>query len=129
MFFQNKRLLSKSYLCEALVKLKPMRSLTAAKWLLAGLLFVAYQSQAQSKKWTLDECVEYALQKNISIKNSELDKQLSDISKKDAFGSFLPSINGQASHSWNIGLNQNITTGLLENQTTQFTSAGLQCKC
>jgi hypothetical protein len=26
---------------------------------------------------------------------------------------------------WNIGLNQNITTGLLENQTTQFTSAGL----
>lgn len=125
MFFQNKRLLSKSYLCEALVKLKPMRSLTAAKWLLAGLLFVAYQSQAQSKKWTLDECVEYALQKNISIKNSELDKQLSDISKKDAFGSFLPSINGQASHSWNIGLNQNITTGLLENQTTQFTSAGL----
>src|SRR5690606_41834409 len=28
------------------------------------------------------------------------------------------------SHSWNIGLNTNITTGLLENQTTQFTSLG-----
>jgi hypothetical protein len=27
-------------------------------------------------------------------------------------------------HSWNIGLNQDITTGLLQNKTTQFTSAG-----
>ena len=30
----------------------------------------------------------------------------------------------QSSHSWNIGLNQNITTGILENLTTQFTSIG-----
>ena len=34
-------------------------------------------------------------------------------------------MNVNGGHSWNIGLNQNITTGLLENQTTQFTSAGL----
>jgi outer membrane protein len=37
----------------------------------------------------------------------------------------MPNFNASASHSWNVGLNQNITTGLLENQTTQFTSAGL----
>src|SRR5690606_31950203 len=40
-------------------------------------------------------------------------------------GAFLPTANAQGSHSWNVGLNQNITTGLLENQTTQFTSLGL----
>ncbi|MEW5674834.1 TolC family protein [Flavobacterium enshiense] len=102
-----------------------MKSLFTAKWLLTGLLFVVSQANAQSKKWTLEECVDYALQKNISIKNTELDQQLSAISKKDAYGNFLPSVNGQASHSWNVGLNQNITTGLLENQTTQFTSAGV----
>jgi outer membrane protein len=79
----------------------------------------------QGKKWTLEECVDYAIQNNISIKQSSLDAQTSLLSKKDAFGKFLPTINAQASHSWNIGLNQNITTGLLENQTTQFTSAGL----
>ncbi len=79
----------------------------------------------QTKKWTLEECVNHAVQNNISIKQTELDKQLADITRKDAIGRFLPSINAQASHSWNIGLNQNITTGLLENQTTQFTSAGL----
>jgi outer membrane protein len=45
--------------------------------------------------------------------------------KKDAIGNFLPNVSASTSHSWNIGLNQNITTGLLENQTTQFTSANL----
>lgn len=80
--------------------------------------------QGQSKKWTLEECVKYAMQNNISIKQSELDSKTALIDKKDASGNFLPSFNASASHSWNIGLNQDITTGLLRNQTTQFTSAG-----
>lgn len=88
-------------------------------------LFISIQVTAQDKKWTLKECVEYALENNISIKSSELDLQNATVNKKDAIGAFLPNINASASHSWNIGLNQNITTGLLQNQTTQFTSAGL----
>ena len=89
------------------------------------VLLVGLNIQAQTKKWTIEECVNYALEHNISIKQSELDIKLSAIDKKAAIGNFLPSINAGASHSWNIGLNQNITTGLLENQTTQFTSASL----
>jgi outer membrane protein len=90
----------------------------------AFLMFISV-SFAQEKKWTLQECVEYALKNNISIKQSELDSQLAGIDRKDAIGRFLPTVNANANHSWNIGLNQNITTGLLENETTQFTSAGL----
>lgn len=89
------------------------------------LLLLFGTLQAQTKKWTIEECVNYALEHNISIKLTSLDAYLAGIDKKAAVGSFLPNINGTASHSWNIGLNQNITTGLLENQTTQFTSAGL----
>lgn len=96
--------------------------------LLICLIF-AFQSslktQAQTKKWTIEDCVNYALEHNIAIKQTDLDTKLAQIDKKSAFGNFLPSVNANASHSWNIGLNQNITTGLLENQTTQFTSAGL----
>lgn len=83
------------------------------------------QANAQSKKWTLEECVDYAIKNNISIKLTGLDAQTTKVSKSDAIGAFLPTANVQGSHSWNIGLNQNITTGLLENQTTQFTSVGL----
>lgn len=94
---------------------------------LFSLFFVllCIQMHAQAKKWTIEECVAYALEHNITIKNTQLDERLAQVDKKTAYGNFMPSVNGQASHSWNIGLNQNITTGLLENQTTQFTSAGL----
>jgi len=89
------------------------------------ILTFGFSSNAQVKKWTLQECVEYALKNNISIKQSELEAKLADIDKKLAVGNFLPNLNAGGSHSWNIGLNQNITTGLLENQTIQFTSASL----
>jgi len=89
------------------------------------IVLLSFGTQAQSKKWTIEECVAYALEHNISIKQTELDTQLALIDKKTAWGNFLPSVNGTASHSWNIGLNQNITTGLLENETTQFTSASV----
>ena len=88
------------------------------------ILLIGLSTQAQSKQWTLEECVKYALENNISIKQSELDTQTATIDKKSALGNFLPSINATTNHSWNIGLNQDITTGLLRNQTTQFTSAG-----
>jgi len=88
------------------------------------LLLLSLSFQAQTKKWTLEECVNYALKNNISIKQSELDTKTADIDKKSARGNFLPSLNANSSHSWNVGLNQDITTGLLRNQTTQFTSAG-----
>ena len=80
--------------------------------------------QAQTKQWTLEECVKYAIDNNITIKQSELDTKTADIGKKDAVGNFIPSLNSNASHSWNIGLNQDPTTGLLRNQTTQYSSIG-----
>lgn len=88
-------------------------------------LLISTLSWSQTKKWTLRECVDYAIVNNISVKQSELDLQNTNIAKKDAIGNFMPNFNISSSHSWNIGLNQNITTGLLENQTTQFTSANL----
>ena len=94
-------------------------------FILFFLLLFHINANAQVKYWTLEECIDYALKNNISIKQTELDLQNTSIDKKAAFGNFLPNLNANASHSWNIGLNQNITTGLLENQTTQFTAAGL----
>jgi outer membrane protein len=88
------------------------------------ILLCSISFQAQTKKWTLRESVNYAVQNNISIKQMELDTETSAVDRKGAVGNFLPSFNANASHSWNIGLNQDITTGLLQNKTTQFTSAG-----
>ena len=92
---------------------------------IAILLLFSSLLTAQEKEWTLEECVNYALENNIQVRQSELDLELSDIEKRDAIGNFIPSINGQASNSWNTGLTQNVTTGILQNQTVRNFSAGV----
>jgi outer membrane protein len=79
---------------------------------------------AQVQTYTLEECILIALEKNISIKQSELDVEGASIDKQDAIGAFLPRVTAQSQHIWNNGLSQNITNGLIENLTTQFSSFG-----
>ncbi|MES2411333.1 MAG: TolC family protein [Bacteroidota bacterium] len=89
------------------------------------ILLLGFTSAAQQKKWTIQECVEYALKNNISVKNSELDIKLANIDKSLAVGLFLPNLNSTFSHSWSIGANTNPVTNVRENQTTQYTQVGL----
>ena len=89
------------------------------------ILFLGFTSVAQQKKWTIQECVEYALKNNISIKQSELDIKTANIDKSSAIGNFLPNLNTSISHSWSIGANTNPVTNVRENQTTQYTQVGL----
>jgi outer membrane protein len=77
------------------------------------------------ERYTLKECVQRAIEKNISIKNSRLDLLNSSENKKTAIGNFFPSVNISGNHNWNSGLTQNITTGILENQTTQNSSVNM----
>lgn len=95
--------------------------------LFLGVFFLLLSSGllAQKKEWTLQECVQYALENNISVKQSELDVKLSQIGVSDAVGNLLPNLNASASNSWNTGLTQNVTTGILQTQTTRNFSAGV----
>lgn len=85
-------------------------------------LSIGVTLSAQNKKWTLQECVAYAIENNISVKQSELDIENSDITKSDALGNFLPRLNGSAGNSWNTGLTQDVTTGVLRNITSRSSS-------
>jgi outer membrane protein len=95
------------------------------KTALLFILVLGFSANAQVKNWTLQECIEYALKNNISIKQSELDIKLANIDKSSAVGNFLPTLNSQLSHSWSIGANTNPVTNVRENQTTQYTQVGL----
>jgi outer membrane protein len=88
------------------------------------LTLTSFLVTAQVKEYTLEECVILALEKNISIRQSEINLEGSEIDKSDAIGNFLPRFNAQSQHIWNSGLSQNITNGLIENLTTQFSSFG-----
>ena len=83
---------------------------------------ISIQLNAQNKKWTLQECVTYAIENNISVKQSALEVENSDISKSDALGNYLPTLNASAGNSWNTGLTQDVTTGVLRSITSRSSS-------
>ncbi|MGI9532289.1 TolC family protein [Lutimonas sp.] len=99
---------------------------------LSLILFFSFILSVQSqeinpdiKKWTLRECVDYAIENNISVKQSENNIALAEVDKRAAIGNFIPNLNFNSSAAWNSGLTTDVTTGVLINQTTQTTSGGL----
>ena len=88
------------------------------------LLFLSIGTRAQ-EVWTLEQCVKRAIDKNISIKQSQADLKSTALGKTTAIANFLPSLNLGSSHSWNVGLNQNFTTDPLENMTTTSANVGI----
>ncbi len=80
------------------------------------LLFFSLTGLAQTR-WSLEKCLNYARENNLSLKQAELDVKLAEIDYKNAKEQVLPAINAGSSAYWNYGLTQNLTTGILENQT------------
>ena len=58
---------------------------------LVGLMY--QKLIGQLKVWTLEECIELAIEKNISIKQGQLNYEDALIDKNDAKANFLPTIN------------------------------------
>ena len=79
-------------------------------------------AQSDDNILTLQDAVDMAIEKNISIKQSELNLQNSELGKSDAIGNFLPRVSASANHQWNIGRGINITTNVIEDVTTSFSS-------
>lgn len=64
---------------------------------------MAYTVTFSQKKWTLKECVNHALENNITVKQNKLNVNLAKTNIKDAKGNFLPNLN--ASKGGNFGFN------------------------
>lgn len=88
------------------------------------LLFTVTFSSAQVRKWTLQECVEYAVENNLTIEQFELDLENAQIDRSDALGDMLPNLNGSMSASSNTGFSINPTNNLPTNSTAFNVNAG-----
>ena len=72
------------------------------KLILIAALFSASICVSQ-KKWTLKECVDHALDNNITVQQSLLNLELAKLNVKNAKGNFLPNLNTSASQRLNFG--------------------------
>ena len=80
---------------------------------LALCLFSFVLVSAQVRKWTLEECVIYAVDNNLTIEQFELDLENARIDRSDALGNFIPNLNAQLNVSGNTGLILDPTTNSL----------------
>jgi len=82
------------------------------------VLLLASQSRAQQKPWSLEDCIRYALDNNIQIKQQDLQTRYQKNALDLAKFKLLPAINGTASHSYSFGRALDQTTyEYTENET------------
>lgn len=80
---------------------------------LLPLLFVLSGAAfGQKKAWTLQECVEYAIQHNIQVRQSANNVLSARNTQDAAYANLLPNLNLQGGYFWNFGLNIDPITNL-----------------
>ena len=65
------------------------------------IIFTALESRAQGKTWKLEECINYALDKNIQVKKSNLTSDQDLLYSNQAKSNRLPSVNASVSENFN----------------------------
>ena len=98
--------------------MKLIKSLTFA---LIFLSSISLQAQ-EVKKWTLEECVNYAYDNNLTIQRSTLSMQNDEIALRQNRLSRIPSLNMNIYNSWRWGRSIDPTTNVFT--TDQITSNG-----
>ena len=72
--------------------------------------------------WSLEKCIDYAIEHNLTVKQQEAARDKNAIDLNTARWSRLPDLNGSASHSFNFGrsLQSNNTYQSINTQSTGF---------
>jgi len=76
---------------------------------------------AQSKKWSLEDCIQYAIEHNISIKQLVVQKNMAEVNLNTSQMSRLPNLNAGGGQNWSFGRTQ-VQSGLYENRNQSNTS-------
>ncbi len=67
------------------------------------------------KTWTLDECVAYAIDHNLQVKNTTFNEDASKESYRQSIRNLLPNVTGFSDYRFSTGLSEDPTTGVLVN--------------
>lgn len=78
------------------------------------LLFFACANGFAQQSWSLQQCIDYALEHNLSVKQSELNVELNQTGVNQSAASLFPSLNGFASNNYYFGRS-------IDPYTNQFT--------
>lgn len=67
------------------------------------LIIIIYTNTSAQEKWSLEKCINYAIENNIQVKIQELSSKNANASYLKSKMSFLPNLNGSAGQNYSIG--------------------------
>ncbi|WP_370900705.1 TolC family protein [Chryseobacterium gossypii] len=86
-----------------------------------GLSFLGVNAQ---KKWSLKECVDYAVKHNLQVIQKEYSKQVQDASLKMAKREYLPSVSGSINNTASFGQTQFVNTSVRNDNFSNSANLG-----
>jgi len=93
--------------------------------LVACCLLPAFFASSQ-KQWSLRECIDYAIENNVEIKQQDLNVKNADIDLNTIKSSRLPDVNASLGQRFNFGRSPNPGTGIYEENKASSTSLYLE---
>lgn len=99
--------------------------------LVVGLLALQLPSKAQNQeipsKWTLEQCINYAHENNITIKQQQLNVEANKNNLTQKKLNLAPSVNGSSSYRVGFGRSENREGNVvsIEDNTTQNLNLGI----
>ena len=91
--------------------------------IISVLLVMAFTVKAQ-QQWTLQQCIDYAMEHNVNILQSQLQQQNADYQLKMSQNAWLPSVNASASEGFDFGQSPSYT-GVYVSDNSSSASVGL----
>lgn len=91
------------------------------KLLITALSFCGIVGNCHAEEvWSLQRCVDYALENNLTIKNSRIQVDQSELDVTSAKDAFLPSVSANASEGFNFGRGLTADNTYADRNTTNF---------
>jgi outer membrane protein len=75
------------------------------------LLSADYYAYSQSRIWSFDDCIRYALEKNIQVQKAQVSNKISEINLNYARSAWYPSFSGSVRQNFDWSNEMNTTTG------------------
>jgi outer membrane protein len=94
-------------------------------WLFIILFFAAGTTGAQNKPWTFQQCLDTALQRNISVNQSRMSNELNKVSLEQSKANRIPSLSASANEALNVGKNVDPTTNTFVTEGYHSTNLGI----
>ena len=92
-------------------------------FVLSTMLYTSLYAQ-EMKIWSLQDCIDYALEHNIDIRQSSLRIETASNEINAAWANLFPDLNASFGYNFNFGLNIDPVTNIISRQSRQTSNVG-----